>query len=407
MDRALLWLGAIVMSLISMHPPAYAHDLGVLTVDAQLQAGRRYDLTISTDVDHLAAAGLGLSDAVKTARAVSPASSRAFELVGAELAKVLAPKTWVLIDGVESPLPMLIDVLVQMPGEPGMGEQAAPKLILHYSGTAPLSAQKWGFKTDLPIGQYLIRVVQDGDPEPSAQWGEAGKASIPVAFEAPKRGETPATSPENENQGKRPESERAFRSVAAEYLVLGFTHIVPSGLDHVLFVLGLFLAAVTVRTLLLQITAFTVAHCITLALGVTGVVKVSPSVVEPLIAVSIVAVAVENLFARRVTTAANGRRVEWIGPRWVWRTALVFVFGLLHGLGFAGVLGEIGLPKGQLVPALLSFNVGVEAGQLAVVAAAMATIGLLRGRPWYRAAIVVPGSLGIAAVGVFWVIERV
>lgn len=406
MDRALLWLGAVIMSLIALHPSARAHDLGVIAVDAQLQAGRRYDLTISADVDHLSTPGLGLDEALKKAKATQPASSHAYESVGAELAKVLAPKTWILIDGVESPLPMLIDVLIKMPGEPGMGELVTPKLILHYSGTAPLSAQKWGFMTDLPIGQYLIRVVQDGDPEPTAQWAEAGKASTPIGFEAPQRGPEPSTGPEGENQGKLLTSGKSLSAVGAEYLVLGFTHIVPGGLDHVLFVLGLFLATATLRTLVMQITAFTLAHCITLALAVTDVVRVSPSVVEPLIAVSIVAVAVENLFSRRVTKAANGRRVEHIGPRWVWRTALVFGFGLLHGLGFAGVLKDIGLPAGQIVPALLAFNVGVEAGQLAVVAAALATIGLFRGRSWYRLGIAVPASLAIAAVGVFWVIER-
>lgn len=408
MKRCAFWFAALLVSLAALHPAAMAHDLGVITVDAQLQAGRRYDLAISADVDHLASASLGLGDVITAASSVKPASARAYEPVGAELAKLLGPTSRIVIDGVESPMPMLIDVLVQMPGEPGMTDKTTPRLILHYSSTAPLSAQKWGFVTKLSVGQYLFRVIQDGDPEPVAQWADSGKTTEPLSFEAP-----PRNGVVNPNPGTVPQEPskpgKGFPRLAAtvaEYLKLGFTHIVPGGLDHVLFVLGLFLAAATLRTLLLQITAFTVAHCLTLALAVTGVVRVSPSVVEPLIAVSIVAVAVENLFARRVARSADGKVVERVGPRWVWRTGLVFAFGLLHGLGFAGVLTEIGLPEGGLVPALLAFNVGVEAGQIAVVVAAMVTIGLFRGRAWYRMGVVVPASLAIAAVGVYWAIER-
>jgi len=120
---------------------------------------------------------------------------------------------------------------------------------------------------------------------------------------------------------------------------------------------------------------------------------VSPLVVEPLIALSIIYIAVENLF------------IDHASPR---RIAVVFVFGLLHGLGFAGVLGEIGLPAGELVTALVAFNVGVEVGQLTVIAAALAA-GLywLRGKPWYRMRVVHPACGGIALVGFYWLVERV
>src|SRR6185295_2596714 len=180
--------------------------------------------------------------------------------------------------------------------------------------------------------------------------------------------------------------------VARQYLALGYTHILPKGIDHILFVLGLFLLSVRLKPLLLQVTAFTVAHTLTLGLAMLGWVHLSSRIVEPLIAVSIVYVAVENLFARELKRS---------------RVALVFCFGLLHGLGFAGVLSELGLPRSEFVPALLSFNAGVELGQLSVLAGAFLLVGALRSRPWYRLRVAVPASLAIAAVGMYWAIERV
>ena len=179
--------------------------------------------------------------------------------------------------------------------------------------------------------------------------------------------------------------------VAGRYLVLGFTHIVPEGYDHVLFVLGLFLLSTNLKSLLWQVTAFTVAHSITLVLAVLNVIHLSPGVIEPLIAASITFVAVENL----CTTKLH-----------VWRPLIVFVFGLVHGAGFASALSELGLPRGQLAAALVSFNAGVEAGQLAVIAGAFALVGVWRKRPWYRKAVVVPGSVAIACVGAWWTLQR-
>lgn len=180
--------------------------------------------------------------------------------------------------------------------------------------------------------------------------------------------------------------------VFVDYIGVGFEHIVPLGLDHILFVVGLFLFSARLKPLLIQISAFTVAHTVTLALGLYGVVRIAPEIVEPLIALSIVYVAVENLFFRNLTP---------------WRPVLVFAFGLLHGLGFAGVLEEFGLPAGQYLPALIGFNIGVELGQLAVVGACLLAFGFWFGeKPWYRRAIVAPGSLAVAAVGAFWVVER-
>ena len=179
--------------------------------------------------------------------------------------------------------------------------------------------------------------------------------------------------------------------VAVQYLGLGYTHILPKGLDHILFVLGLFLLSTRLKPLLLQVTAFTAAHTITLALTIYGVVSLAPSIVEPLIALSIAYVAVENLLTADLQPS---------------RIVLVFAFGLLHGMGFAGVLADLGLPRGELATALVTFNVGVEAGQLTVIAAAFAAVAAFRDRPWYRRRVVVPLSLGIAGVGLYWTVER-
>jgi hypothetical protein len=176
-----------------------------------------------------------------------------------------------------------------------------------------------------------------------------------------------------------------------QYLWLGYTHILPKGLDHILFVLGLFFLNVKLRPILIQVTAFTIAHSITLGLAMYGVVSLSPRIVETLIACSIAYVAIENL----VTTE--------IKP---WRLALVFMFGLLHGMGFAGVLKELGLPRDEFLPALLSFNLGVEGGQLTVIALATLLVAWFRHRAWYRPAIVVPASLAIACVGLYWTVMR-
>jgi hypothetical protein len=138
-----------------------------------------------------------------------------------------------------------------------------------------------------------------------------------------------------------------------DYIPVGFDHIVPKGLDHILFVLGLFFLSAQMRPLLLQISLFTLAHTITLALAALGYVKLPGSIVEPLIAASIVFIAVENIWAKGISR---------------WRPFIIFGFGLLHGLGFASVLGEFGLPESTFVAALIGFNVGVEIGQLAVIA---------------------------------------
>jgi hydrogenase/urease accessory protein HupE len=181
-------------------------------------------------------------------------------------------------------------------------------------------------------------------------------------------------------------------ATASRYLALGFTHILPHGLDHMLFVLGLYLLSGRARSVLQQVSAFTAAHSITLGLSLYGVVSMSSRIVEPLIAVSIAYVAVENIFVSKLKAR---------------RLALVFAFGLLHGMGFAGALKDVGLPRSEFLTALLSFNVGVETGQLTVIGAAFLLVGWHCGsRAWYRHRVVIPASTLIACIAVYWTLER-
>lgn len=194
------------------------------------------------------------------------------------------------------------------------------------------------------------------------------------------------------------------------FLVEGYEHIIPKGLDHILFVLGLFFFALAWSPILWQVTAFTVAHTVTLALATLGVINIPDEwmwLVEALIALSITYVAVENILQPKM---------GWLRP------AVVFGFGLLHGLGFASVLGDLGLSQGQFIVSLIAFNIGVEIGQLAVILIAwFVLVASVRASKWavldqgvnkirqqpvmYRAMSIM-GSLIIAAIGAYWFIER-
>ena len=181
-------------------------------------------------------------------------------------------------------------------------------------------------------------------------------------------------------------------TVALDYIKIGFVHIVPKGLDHILFVLGLFFYAARWRPLLGQVTLFTLAHTATLMLASTGYIEVSPEIIEPLIAASIIYIAFENL---RSTRLGGGR------------LAVIFGFGLLHGLGFASVLGDIGLASNQFMLSLISFNIGVELGQLAVLVPAFLIFGVAAGNAlWYRRLIAVPASYVIGGIGLWMLVTR-
>ena len=176
------------------------------------------------------------------------------------------------------------------------------------------------------------------------------------------------------------------------YIQLGFEHILPLGLDHILFILSIFFLQPKLKPVALQATVFTLAHSITLGLAMYGFFSPPSSIVEPIISLSIVFIALENLIVRKVNPV---------------RLAVVFVFGLIHGLGFAGVLSDLGLPKESFFTSLISFNVGVELGQITVILIAYFLVGKwFSEKAWYRQRIVVPVCVIIALIAGFWTIER-
>jgi hypothetical protein len=177
-----------------------------------------------------------------------------------------------------------------------------------------------------------------------------------------------------------------------KYTQLGFKHIIPKGLDHILFVLALFLLSPKIKPLLLQISIFTLAHTITLFLGVLSIINIPATVVEPIIALSICFIAIENLFTENMNRT---------------RPYIVFIFGLLHGLGFAGVLNEIGISLDLFVSSLISFNVGVELGQISVIILSYILIALLfQKKLWYRSRVTSPISVVVAFIGFYWFVQR-
>ncbi|MBI3735054.1 HupE/UreJ family protein [Candidatus Sumerlaeota bacterium] len=249
-----------------------------------------------------------------------------------------------------------------------------PGARVRFSGSIPKGAETFSFKASAIYGPIDFRILKPDGGIAVQQLMLQGAESAPYPLDL----------------SVIPQPSRF--EVIRDYLILGYEHILPKGLDHILFVLGLFLLSARLRPLLLQVTAFTVAHTVTLGLSIYGVISLPSRVAEPLIAVSIAYVAVENILTAELKP---------------WRPAVVFCFGLLHGLGFAGVLAELGLPKGQLLSALLSFNVGVELGQLSVILAAFLAAGRFRRRAWYRSRVTVPASFAIALVAVYWTITRI
>ena len=260
-------------------------------------------------------------------------------------------------------------------GAPAATASSIPTILgltARLSGTVPTGATELEFFASRAFSDVHLTVRDQARDLTTRSVLERGARSDPYPLAGPVE---PATA----------------RQTGRQYLELGFVHIVPRGLDHMLFVLGLFLLGTRTRPLLWQVSAFTVAHAATLSLAVFEIITLPARVVEPLIALSIVYVAVENALTDRLTP---------------WRPVVVFGFGLLHGLGFAGVLGQLGLPEGERLLGLLSFNVGIELGQLTVIGVALASLGWCRRRTWYRARVAVPLSVAIAAVGLFWAIQR-
>lgn len=348
---------------------AEAHDLALTHTVVVLGADGTVRVDVTCDLDAIA---LGLAQGVDSEWAVSELEKLSPEELERRIARVRAVLLASVVLRFDSE-PASLDV--SLPEYGSAEERPIPSLLgltASFRGMVPRGARSVTVAVDKAFPPVSLMLMDEGGAQVIHQLLDRGAESDPFFL-------------------AQPVSPPGRLVTAARYFRFGFEHILPLGLDHVLFVLGLFLLSPRLKPLLFQVTAFTVAHTLTLALASFGVVRLPPGVVEPLIALSIAYVAVENLFTKELTR---------------FRPLVVFAFGLLHGLGFAGVLGEMGLPREAFVVALLGFNAGVEAGQLTVIAGAFLAIGWLGRKSWYRHAITMPLSLAIAAVGLYWALER-
>jgi hypothetical protein len=225
----------------------------------------------------------------------------------------------------------------------------------------------------------LIVPVSPGEKSPAIDIGMATGAAAP---------------------GEKPKDEGTL-AVGWRFTKLGFEHIVgpsggrwwlPQGLDHCLFVLGLFLLIPRFKPVLWQISSFTLAHTLTLTLTSLHIIGLSGRIVEPTIAATIAFIGIENLVVTKVSP---------------WRIAVAFCFGLVHGMGVATAFNEAGFPPGQLVTSLAAFTVGVEGGHIAMLVVAFLALGWFRDKHWYRKRLAIPLSILIALVALFWVVQRI
>ena len=367
------WRSAIGLTaaiLLTVHP-ALPHDFAFTEATLLIQREGSYRIDLRVDVDALA---LGVSPTTDSAEVVAELQAMTPE----ELAEAVenARQT------VKRRVRLRFDGAKQAPeiAFPEQGTELAlenelPTLLgltARLSGTIPPGAEAITFGASRAFKTVHLTLLDQRTGRSSRQILGVGEDSAPYLLQG---------GGVAEGMGR----------VAFSYLILGFEHILPAGADHILFVLGLFLLGRRFRPLLWQVTAFTLAHSVTLVLSSYELVSLPSRPVEALIALSIAYVAAENVLTTELKP---------------WRPAVVFAFGLLHGLGFADVLRELGLPSDHFMTALLAFNLGVELGQVAVLLLAFAAVGWFRKEPWYRKGVVLPGSILIGAIGLYWFLER-
>jgi hypothetical protein len=352
----------LLLFLLLLPSAAEAHEIGTSNV--------RLTLHGSTWTAEITTAPTALANKIGPQAGQPRVAELNADIVRARLTTathIIADYIEVRFDGIVSPVHVTV-AQVEMPDD--VAEPAF--VVLRATGPVPAGAKAATWRYGLVYATYAVVFTDASGANPVTQWLDGDAESQPFPLQA---------SPP-----------RSLASIAAQYLSLGFHHIVPEGLDHILFVLGIFLLTPRLKPVLVQVTAFTVAHSVTLGLTMYGIFSVSPRIVEPLIALSIAYVAIENIVTPRLTP---------------WRPAVVFGFGLVHGMGFAGALTELRLPRNEIIPALISFNIGIELAQLTVIAAAYFAVAFWAGeRAWYRARVVLPACAAIATIGLFWTVQR-
>jgi hydrogenase/urease accessory protein HupE len=352
---------AVVLWLAAAGAPARAHEIGTTQALATFRAGGTFLIDVIVDPDALLTKLQIAAGRPPRAAPNRLDRDRAIQ----ESGDVFLNAVTVQFDG------GAVRPAFEYRPASALSDLARTPSVVRLTGRFPAGARDVTFAYGLASGSYALN-VRIGESPVQTFWLDGPAPGPPVSL--------------------TPSPARSRGQIAWQYFVLGFTHILPKGLDHILFVVGIFLLGTRWRSVLLQVSTFTIAHSITLGLTMYGVVSLPARVVEPMIALSIAYVAIENLMTAELKP---------------WRVALVFAFGLLHGMGFAGVLRDLGLPRAQFLTALVTFNGGVEAGQLTTIALAFAVVAYWRtNRLMYRRFIVQPVSLAIALVGLYWTVQR-
>jgi len=365
--------------LLMSSPPAAADVVRPALVEISVDAIGNYRLEIRASVEALLT---GINAKYKNTKE-SP-NARAYDdlriMQADQLIQAFEPfqekftsSVQLQFDGKKVPLTIR---KVEIP-EPGYTKVPRISLII-LEGEIDRSVQTINWYYPAAFGDNAVRVRQVDEANDKWHWSEwqwlrKDQMSTPFSL--------------NEVFTRQPASQ-----VIKTYVVAGFEHILPKGLDHILFILGIFLLSTRLRPLLEQVTMFTIAHSITLGLAMNKIISLPANIVEPLIALSIAYIGIENILSRELHKS---------------RLLIVFCFGLLHGLGFASMLSDFGMPDDAFMTALISFNVGVELGQITVIMLAFLSIAVwFRHSSWYRTLVIIPGSLAISAVGLYWTWDR-
>ncbi len=369
----------LISALISVNSFAHSDDINKATLS--IENHEQYRLTVTVDFVHLLKRHLEISG--NDEKAINVINQMSFveqkKLVEAVQARVSQQSS------------LYFDRHVQiMPTFKGLQLQHLKRILsqqanlseyktqLIATGKIPRDVSEVAISFSPLIGQVIVNIIR-----PEQEIIGTGNISSSYQIDLSRA-----------NSAKNTLKTPAAIKYTVDYIYQGFIHIIPKGLDHILFVLALLLFAKRRSTLIWQVSAFTLAHTITLALGIYGLITISSAVVEPLIALSIIYVGVENIYRSNKMTTNHAR------------LAIIFAFGLLHGLGFASVLTEVGLPDSQYLVSLIAFNIGVELGQLTVIALAFICLLPFSVKVWYQKKLVLALNVAIAVIATYWLIER-
>lgn len=364
------WLA--MLALGGLAAPARSHGLTYSVSELSINDSvLRLELQVQAEAF---VAGMNLDGIVTTAQSqMEPEFDRLRSMPPRYLSPMVTRffRGWAKLMVVEADdVPMLLTVSEVSVPDIGDPERARVSTVV-LTGRVPPAASQIALTWPRGGGELLVRQVGVSDPWVGTLAGGESTPTIPLYGP----------------------DVWVWPRIVAEFLPIGFTHVLPRGADHVLFMLGLFFFAARLRLLSLQVVTFAFAHLVAVGLAAMGRVGVPRELADVLLALAFMFVGTQNILAREFALS---------------RLLVVFGFGLLHALSFASVLELLDLPSGALVPALLGFNLGVELAQIVVLALAFLCFGLrFRNKPWYHRRVEVPASAAIGIIGFYWLLIAV